>query len=114
IAQAYGVSAAEGMSGTGAVSLDVRAQGAIKNPDAMAFSGNGSLNEASITVPALTKPVRVHTANLRFSQNAAVLDNLQFSLGSTNARGQLTLRGLTPAATPQAQFTLNADNFNVT
>ena len=38
IAKAYGVSAAEGMSGSGAVTIDVHAVGPIKNTDAMTFT----------------------------------------------------------------------------
>ena len=41
IAKAYGVSAVEGMSGSGAITLDVHATGPIKNTDAMIFSGTG-------------------------------------------------------------------------
>jgi hypothetical protein len=64
-------------------------------------------------MPSLTKPLQVRNANIRFSQNAMTLDNAAFSLGSTHATGQMTIRGMAPNATPQAQFTLNADNVNV-
>jgi uncharacterized protein involved in outer membrane biogenesis len=113
IGQAYGVEALDGMAGTGAVSIDLHVTGPTKNPSAIQYSGAGSLRNASITLPSLTKPVQVNNANLRFSQNAAILDNASFTLGSTHATGQFTIRGLT-AASPQAQFALNADVFNVT
>ena len=48
IAQAYGVSAAEGMTGSGNITLDVHATGPIKNTDAMKFSGSGALQNASL------------------------------------------------------------------
>lgn len=113
IGQAYGVEALDGMAGTGAVSIDVRASGPTKNPQAIQYAGSGSLQNASLTVPSFTKPVRVKNANIGFSQNAMTLDNAAFSLGSTNATGQMTIRGLAPGAAPQAEFTLSADQFNV-
>jgi len=48
IAKAYGVSAADGMSGSGSVSLDLHATGPIKNPNAMNFSGSGAIQNASL------------------------------------------------------------------
>src|SRR5271166_1064130 len=59
IAKAYGVSAVEGMSGGGNISLDVRATGPIKNTDAMNFSGTGALQNASLKMPSLTQPLHV-------------------------------------------------------
>lgn len=113
IGQAYGVSALDGMGGTGAVSIDVHASGPTKNPSAINYAGNGSLQNASLTMPQLTKPLQVRNANIRFSQNAMTLENAALSLGSTHATGQMTIRGMAPNATPQAQFSLSADSVNV-
>src|SRR5437588_5998944 len=110
IAKAYGVSAVEGMSGDGLLSLDVHAQGPTKNPSALNFNGNGKLQNASLKVPSLTKPVQIRNSDLRFSQNSAILENLAASVGQTNANGTLTLKNF---AAPQVQFTLNADKINV-
>lgn len=110
IAQAYGVSAVDGMSGDGALSLDAHVQGPVKNPSALNFSGTGKLQNASIKTPSLTKPVGIRNADLRFSQNSAILENLAASVGQTNATGALTLKNF---AAPQVQFTLNADKVNV-
>jgi len=111
IAKAYGVSAVEGMSGSGSLSLDARVQGPVKQPDRMVYSGTGSLQNATINTPNLTKPLLIHTANLRFAQNSAVLENLQATLGSTNASGTATV---TNFAAPQLKFALNADKLNIT
>lgn len=111
IAKAYGVSAVEGMSGSGTLSLDARVQGPIKQTDRLVYSGTGSLQNATINTPTLTKPLLVHTANLRFAQNSAVLDNMQASLGSTNASGSATVRNF---SAPQIQFNLSADKLNIT
>jgi uncharacterized protein involved in outer membrane biogenesis len=113
IGQAYGVSALDGMAGSGAVSINVHATGPTKNPAAINYAGSGSLQNASLTMPSLTKPLQVRNANIQFSQNAMTLQNAAFSIGSTHATGQMTIRGMAPNATPQAQFTLNADNVNV-
>src|SRR5205807_7019473 len=111
IAKAYGVSAVEGMSGDGSLSLDVHAQGATKDPSALNFNGSGKIQNATLKMPSLTKPLQIRNSDLKFSQNSASIDNLAASLGETNATGSMTIRNF---AAPQVQFTLNADKLNVT
>ena len=106
IGRAYGLLSLEGITGSGSVSLAARAQGPIKDTAAVSFSGNGSLTNAEINMPQLTKPLLVKNANLRFSQNAAILENLALSLGSTNATGKLTASDF---KNPRLQFSLAAD-----
>jgi uncharacterized protein involved in outer membrane biogenesis len=113
IGQAYGVDALDGIAGTGPVTIDVHVTGSTKNPAGMQYDGSGSLQNASLTIPSFTKPIQIKNANIRFSQNAMNLENAAFSLGSTHATGQMAIRGLTANATPQANFTLTADTFNV-
>lgn len=110
IAQAAGVSAVEGVSGDGVLALDVHAQGPTKNLSALVFNGTGKIQNASLKLPALTKPVQIRNSDLRFSQNSATLDNISASVGQTNASGTLTLKDF---AAPQVQFALNADKVNV-
>jgi len=110
MAKAYGVSAAEGMSGSGSLSLDAHVQGPVRQPDRMVYSGTGSLQNATINTPSLTKPLLVRAANLHFAQNSAVLDNMQASLGSSTATGKATV---TNFSSPQVQFDLNADKLNI-
>lgn len=112
IAKASGITAVQDMDGTGAINLNVRVQGSTKKNAALNYSGSGGLRDGSVTLPSLTKPVRVQQADIKFSQNAAILDNIIFSLGTTNARGSMSLKGLNPGATPQLQFALNADKFD--
>jgi AsmA protein len=111
MAKAYGVSAVEGMSGDGLLSLDVHAQGPIKDPAALNFSGAGKVQNAWLKPPTLTKPVQIRNSDMRFNQNSATLDNLAASIGQTNATGSMTLKNFTA---PQVQFALNADKVNVT
>jgi uncharacterized protein involved in outer membrane biogenesis len=110
VAKAYGVSAAEGMTGSGMVSLDVHASGPLKNSAAMIFSGTGAVQNAELKSATVSQPLKIKNADLRFSQNSAMLDNLTASLGSTNATGSMTARNF---AAPDIQFTLAADQINV-
>src|SRR5262249_14337579 len=48
IAKAVGVSAVEGVSGEGTISLDVRAQGPTKNMSALNFDGSGKITNATL------------------------------------------------------------------
>lgn len=110
IAKAAGVSAVEGMSGDGALSLDVKAQGPTKNMSALNFDGTGKISNATLKMPSLTKPLQIKNSDIRFSQNSASLQNIALTLGQTNASGNVTLKNF---EAPQVQFALNADKVNV-
>jgi AsmA protein len=110
IAKAAGVSAVEGMSADGTLTLDVRAQGPTANMSALNFDGTGKISNATIKMPSLTKPLTIRNSDIRFSQNSASLQNVSISLGQTNVSGTLTLKNFDA---PQVQFTLNADKVNV-
>ncbi len=110
IAKAAGVSAADGITGDGLLSLDVHAQGPTKNMSALVFNGTGKIQGASLKMPSLTKPIQIKNADIAFSQNSANLKSLAVSIGQTNATGQLTLKDF---AAPQVQFSLNADKIDV-
>ncbi len=110
IARAYGVSAVEGMDGSGVISLDLHATGPLKNTNAMNFSGSGKISNATLKTPQITQPVAIRNADLQFSQNAASLNNLNASLAGSNLTGNLTARNF---SAPQLQFTLNADQLDV-
>ncbi len=110
IAKAYGVTAAEGMSGDGMMELDVHVQGPTKDMSALGFSGTGKIQNAVLKMPDLAQPVKVRNADIVFSQNSATLKNLSATVGQTNATGALTLKNF---AAPQVQFSLNADKINV-
>src|SRR4029078_3333411 len=58
----------------------------------------------------LTQPLKLGRADLRFTQNSAVIQNLSASLAGTNATGNVTISNF---AAPKVQFTLNADQVNV-
>jgi AsmA protein len=110
IAKAAGVSAVDGMSGDGTLTLDVKAQGPMKNMSALNFDGTGKISNATLKMPSLTKPLQIKNSDIRFSQNSASLQNIAITLGQTNASGTLTLKNF---EAPQVQFALNADKVNV-
>ncbi|HET9182688.1 MAG TPA: AsmA family protein [Candidatus Angelobacter sp.] len=110
IAHAAGVSAVQGMTGSGVLTLNVHAQGPTKNLSALALSGTGKLQNASLKLPSLTQPIGVRNADMAFNRNSATLNNLAASVGQTNATGQLTMKNF---AAPQVQFTLKADKVDV-
>jgi AsmA protein len=76
----------------------------------MTFSGSGQLQNASIKPPNFRQPLAVHNASIKFSNDAAILQNVSATLGQTNANGAITVRDF---AAPNLQFTLNADKVNV-
>jgi uncharacterized protein involved in outer membrane biogenesis len=110
IAKAAGVSAVDGMSGDGMLTLDVKAQGPTKNMSALNFDGTGKISNATLKMPSLTKPLQIKNSDIRFSQNSASLQNIAITLGQTNAGGTVTLKNF---EAPQVQFALNADKVNV-
>jgi uncharacterized protein YhdP len=110
IAKAYGVAAVEGMSGSGAITLDLRATGPIKNTDAMTFSGSGVVQNATLKTPSLTQPLNIRNVNLQFTQNSVNLTNLNAAIGSTNASGSLSVANF---QAPRLTFALAADKLNI-
>jgi uncharacterized protein involved in outer membrane biogenesis len=109
IAKAYGVKAVEGMSGSGAITLDVRATGPIKKSESMTFSGSGAIQNAVLKMPTLTQPLNVRNANLQFTQNSVNLTNINASLASTTATGNI---GMSNFQAPHLTFALSADKLN--
>ena len=110
IAKAYGVSAAEGLSGTGNISLDLHATGPMKNTDAMTFSGSGALQGATLKPASFTQPMNIRNMNMQFTQNSVNLTNIAASLGSTNLSGNVSIANL---QAPRLTFALSADRLNV-
>src|SRR5215472_3181418 len=111
MAKAYGIKMAEGMSGSGAISLDLRATGPIKKSESMTFNGSGAIQNAVLKTPTLTQPLNVRNANLQFTQNSINLTNINASLASTNVMGNL---GMSNFEAPHLTFALSADKLNIT
>ncbi len=106
-AREWHVAAAEGVSGTGRVTMNVSAKGAV---GALQYNGKATLSGAALNVPSLTQPLRVSTAELAFTGDTATLTRLAFSIGKTKAEGTLSLRNFTA---PRVEFQLSADAIDV-
>jgi uncharacterized protein involved in outer membrane biogenesis len=111
IAKAYGAEGARGVTGSGTLNLDVHVTGPLTDSSKLVYAGTGSIANAVISTPALTKPLTVASANAKFSQNSVGLDNLVAKLGSTTVKGNLATTSFTQ---PQVQFALTADQINTT
>jgi uncharacterized protein involved in outer membrane biogenesis len=107
IARAFGVQAADGVQGSGRLTGDVRATGPSS---ALRYSGSGSLSGASITTPALTRPIGIQRAAVTFASDAMTLDGLQVTLGKTTAEGRVSVRRFTA---PVVDFQLAANTLDV-
>jgi len=109
MAKAYGIDAAKGMSGDGAMTLDVHAQGPTSDPSKLQFSGSANIQKANFTTPLLTKPLAIASANAQFSQNSAAINNLDATVGSSNLKGNASVTGFT---SPVVQFALSANKID--
>ncbi len=106
VASAYGVSTG-GLQGDGSVSVDVKLDGPFKN---LTYSGSGLLENATLQLPSLTRPLAVKTATLRFEENSAVLENMVCTLAGSTLRGTLKVRNF---AAPELRFSADVDQINV-
>ena len=110
MASAYGISAVEGISGSGKLSMNLNAAGPVKDASALVFNGSGALQNATLHTPSLTKPLGVKNADIKFSQNSMTLENVAASLDQMNAGGNLSIRNF---ASPQIQFALSIDKLDL-
>ncbi len=106
---AHGFGAAQDITGSGRVALNVTANGPVKNLSAMTFSGNGSLRNATIRTPQLTQPVNIQNAAMNFTQNGVAIDNFSGGVASTHANGKLSVRNF---EAPNIQLALNIDKID--
>lgn len=110
IAKAYGLSSAEGVTGSGSLSLNVHVQGPLAQTSRLVMAGSGKLANAQFSLPSLTKPVSVQNADLSFHQADAGLNNVIASLGSSTVRGNLAISNF---SAPQLKFAISADRLNL-
>jgi AsmA protein len=110
IAHAYGISAVEGVNGSGSISVNATVSGPLKQPEQLTYNGTGAIRNASLEMPSLAKSLGVRTADLQFTGGGVNLSNLEATIGQTTARGTLTA---TNFSAPQLQFSLSANDINV-
>jgi AsmA protein len=110
IAHAYGISAVEGVNGTGSISINANVSGPVKQPERLTYSGTGAIRNTSLEIPSLAKPLAVRTADMQFTGGGVNLNNLEATVGQTTARGTVTV---TNFSAPQLRFSLSANDINV-
>ncbi len=109
MAKAYGVDAANGVSGSGKLSANVHVQGPLAKSSQLNYSGTANIAGANISTPALTKPVSIASANIQFSQNSANITGLNAAVGSTSVQGTLSAKNF---AAPEVEFNLSSDKID--
>lgn len=110
IARAYGVKAVEGVQATGSAKLQVHVAGSLKKNAPLAISGSGAITAAEIQAPALTKPLSIRNAAIKFEENSAAFSDLDLGIASTRAQGSLRVANFRQ---PALQFDLKADKVNL-
>ena len=105
VASAYGVSSANGVSGSGKASLQLTLTGPSSNLDTQ---GQGSLRDASVQLPSFTQPIKVQTAALQFTENGVDIKDLAGAVAGSNVRGNLKLRNF---SAPRLEFDAAIDRF---
>jgi len=109
IANAYGVDAAKGVSGTGKLSLDVHAKGPLSDSSKLVYSGTAGLAGASVTNAAL-KAQNIVLTNInttcRLNGGVATLSPLSANVFGGSANGTVTadLRPATPQTAVKLKF----------
>ncbi len=102
IAKAYGVNSLDGVSGTGAVSLNAHMKGPLADSSKLLYSGTGSLANASITSSSLVKgqTIALTNVNTKSQLNGGVitLSPLSANVFGGSANGTITadMRPATP------------------
>lgn len=71
VAKAYGLTAAQGVTGAGTLSLDVRVQGPLSATSQLVYSGTAQIASATLTTKSSTEPLVINSANVQFAQNSA-------------------------------------------
>ena len=110
IAHAYGISAVQGVNGSGTVMINAGVNGPINEPAKLTYSGTGAVRNVSVQIPSVAKPVGVRIADLQFTGGGVNVNNLDANVGQTTVHGNLTA---TNFSAPQVQFALAANTINV-
>src|SRR6185503_7940862 len=96
--------------GSGSISLNFSVTGPLSQSEQWTYSGKGAVSNATFHIASLAaKPLEVRKAQLRFSANSLIVEDLNFTFGETTAHGNLTAYNL---AAPRVEFSLTADKIN--
>jgi hypothetical protein len=107
IAQAYGVEAARGVKATGTAAVEAKITGSLAKGAALQYRGTGSIQGATIHTPALTKPIALRGAKLRFEGDSVGIEGLDATIDGTTLTGRFASRA------GDLDFALAADKLDV-
>jgi uncharacterized protein involved in outer membrane biogenesis len=110
IGRAYGASSLEGVNASGVANLQVRAHGVLSAKAPLTYTGTGSLREAHVEAPGLSKPLDVATTTFRFAENSVALEDIKASLGTSNLAGNCRIANFTA---PNIDFDFSSDKLNI-
>lgn len=110
IGRAYGASSLEGINASGVANLQVRAHGVLSAKAPLTYAGTGSLREAHIEAPSLTKPLDVASTSFRFAENSVALEDIKASLGTSNLAGSCRIANFNA---PNIDFDFASDKLNI-
>lgn len=98
----------DSVSGAGSATLQLRATGPIGNPR---LSGAGSIANADLHTDALVPNLKIDSAQIKFADDSAALEDATFHLGKSNWQGSITVRNF---KNPQIAISLKADKLSNT
>ena len=110
IGRAYGVAAVDGLAGSGTATINVEAAGPTQHLNQLAMNGSGAVRNTSFQMPSMAEALQLRNADLRFTANSVILDNVDAGLGHTAARGRVTVRDFSD---PHLEFSLAANQASV-
>lgn len=106
LAKAYGVTAAQGVTGSGSLSVDAHVQGPVSEIAKLTYSGVVDIPNATLSTKSLTQPLVISAANLHFAQDSGTIavNSLKaqgFALTNVHATAKLAngLVELSPVST---------------
>jgi len=106
-ARAFGVNGLEGVTGTGSMSFDVRANGPLNKGSALTFTGSSEIQDATLKTASLAKPVRVTGAKLALNPQTVQSNEFSASTGNLSFAVQFTLASYA-TATPKINLALRS------
>lgn len=108
VADLLAIAQADDISGTGVISLQVHATGALANPQ---LAGTGSIAKTTLRLPALQPELKIDTAKLAFEANGAAIEDAVFHIAKSNWRGAIRLQNF---KSPRLAISLQADRLSNT
>src|SRR5215813_6449079 len=106
-ARAFGVNGLEGVMGTGSMSFDVRANGALNKGSALTFTGSSEIQDATLKTASLAKPVRVTGAKVALNPQTVQSNEFSASTGNLGFAVQFTLTSYA-TATPKINLAVRS------